>query len=611
MYSFNLTFFCFFFENAEYYLDMCGIVGVNERNEPLITESAGLFRYRGPDAFGIFADDEVTLGHNRLSIIDLDQRSNQPMWDEAGEVVVVFNGEIYNFKELKEKLSGTYHFRTTSDTEVLLYLYREYGEEMTCHLHGMYAFAIYDTHKKKIYLFRDHAGIKPLYYTHHDGLFAFSSELKGLTHILKEKHGEVRLNQEGIDMYTVLGYIPSPTTLYKDIVKIERSSFLIFDLENNRIEKTGSFIPKVAEVREVKTLANTVEQSILSHLVADVPVGVFFSGGTDSSLIAAVLHTHHINLDTFSIRLKGKKEDEKYFKLIAQHLGIKAHVFDFDVKEFDDIYNEVMEKLDEPLSDNSLFPTYYLSKQAARSVKVILSGEGGDEYFYGYPRSKVLSGFNPKKCDFKITALDRLYFTTPSFFGKNRLFERLFQVAGQPISYYLVHMSPARDLATLAQWRRTKEEFRRKGVLPMAFDQVFYLENDPLRKTDLATSYNSIEGRVPLLDSNIVLNAPYFARAHLDGGILKASLKKILARYLPAELVYRGKSGFGMDMRSYFRKSKYLKPDLHRALAFLSERKVIGMKWKEDDIDRTIEKYPNYCLSLVSLYHAIQNNERY
>lgn len=589
---------------------MCGIIGINERNESLVTESAKLFCYRGPDAFGLFADEDITLGHNRLSIIDLDARSTQPMWDEAGEVAIVFNGEIFNFKELKEKLSPKYNFRTTSDTEVLLYLYREYGEEMGIHLDGMYAFAIYDKRNRRVYLFRDHAGIKPLYYTFRDGLFAFSSEIKGLTHVLREKYREVPLNQEGIDMYKVLGYIPSPATLYKDIWKLERSSFLVFDLENKKIEKMASFVPMVKEIYDIEKFAETIEQSILNSLIADVPVGVFFSGGTDSSLVAAVLHKHNIDLETFSIRMAGKGEDEKYFNEIVKHLSLKSKVFSFGVKEFDEIYHELMEKVDEPLSDSSLFPTYYISKQAARSVKVVLSGEGGDEYFYGYPRSKTLASFDQSKRDYCITALDRLYFITPPFFGKNRLFERLFQLAGQPVSYYLVHMSPGRDLAILKEWKRTKEEFQKKDVLPMEFDPIFYLENGPLRKTDLTTSYNSIEGRVPLLNPNIILNAPNFANTHLEGGVLKASLKKILTNYLPAELVYRGKSGFGMDMRTYFLGSKYLKDDLYVAVKFLSDRGVVDLKWKEGDIEKAIEKYPNFCLSLISLFYVMKNNEK-
>lgn len=588
---------------------MCGIIGINEKNESLVAESAKLFQYRGPDAFGLFSDEYITLGHNRLSIIDTATRSNQPMWDELGGVAVVFNGEIYNFKNLREKLSKKYNFRTTSDTEVLLYLYLEYGENMATYLDGMYAFAIYDKNKKQIYLFRDHAGIKPLYYIHRDGYFAFSSEIKGLTHILREKYGEASLSQEGIDMYKVLGYIPAPFTLYKDIWKLEHSSFLVFDLENKKIEKTAIFRPVVKEVRDIEEFEETIEQSILGSLIADVPVGVFFSGGTDSSLIVAVLHKHNIDLETFSIRMAEKEEDKKYFQAIVKHLSIKSQAFDFGVKEFDEIYHDVMNKIDEPLADSSLFPTYYLSKQAARKVKVVLSGEGGDEYFYGYPRSKILANFNTKKCDFRITLLDRLYFITPSFFGKNRFFEILFQKVGQPVSYYLVHMSPARDLATVKEWERIKEEFQKKNVPPMEFDPIFYLENDPLRKTDLATSYNSIEGRVPLLGASIILNAPYFASTHLKGGVLKSSLKKILEKYLPPQLVYRGKSGFGMDMRIYFRTSKYLKNDLYDALKFLSDRNVSDIKWKEQDVERAIEKYPNFCLSLVSLFYVMKNNE--
>lgn len=586
---------------------MCGIIGINEKNEPLVAESAGLFRYRGPDAFGIFSDENITLGHNRLSVVDLDHRSNQPMWDEAREIAVVFNGEIYNFKELKEKLSAKYNFRTSSDTEVLLYLFREYGEEMGRYLNGMYAFAIYDKNKKLIYLFRDHLGIKPLYYAYYDGVFVFSSEMKGITHILKEKNIKLPLNQEGIDMYKVFGYVPSPNTLYKNIWKLEKSSFLVFDLEKKQIEKIVFFKPKIKEIRAVKEFENAIEKAIINHLISDVPVGVFFSGGTDSSLIASILHSRGVDLETFSVRMAGKNEDEKYFKKIANHLSLKSKVFDFGVKEFDEIYCEIMNNLDEPLSDNSIFPTYFLSKQASRSVKVVLSGEGGDEYFYGYPRSKTLFRLNSKARDFNITMLDRFYFATPSFFGKNYFFEKIFKMAGRPISYYLIHMSPSRDLATLKEWKRAKEEFQRKNASSMEFDTVFYLENDLLRKTDFSTSCNSIEGRVPLLDSNIILNAPNFSGLHLAGGALKSLLKKFLSNHIPYELVYRGKSGFGMDMRQYFHKSKYLKEDLLKAVKFLTEQRIIDMKWKKINIDRVIDKYPNFCFALVSLFYSIKN----
>jgi asparagine synthase (glutamine-hydrolysing) len=160
---------------------MCGIIGINWKDEESVRYALGLFKYRGPDASGVFCDEEITLGHNRLSIIDVDARANQPMWDEAGEIAIVFNGEIYNFKELQKELSGKYHFRTESDTEALLYAYREYGEDLGSYLRGMFAFAIYDKNKSRLCLFRDHMGIKPLYYAYKNGFLSFSSELKGLT----------------------------------------------------------------------------------------------------------------------------------------------------------------------------------------------------------------------------------------------------------------------------------------------------------------------------------------------------------------------------------------------------------------------------------------------
>jgi asparagine synthase (glutamine-hydrolysing) len=382
---------------------MCGIIGISEHNEKVIKDSCLCFQYRGPDATSFFSDSHVTLGHHRLAILDLDPRSTQPMSDEDKKIWIVFNGEIYNFKELKEQLVSKYHFRTTSDTEVLIYAYKEWGMEMTKYIQGMFALAIYDSKKQKVILLRDHAGIKPLYYYEKDGLLIFASELKGVVKTLKEKNLPLSINKRAIDLYTVMGYIPSPYTMYNEIAKLPKSSYLEFDLKAKTSNHT-TYVPNSVEVTTFEDYSKLIEKKVLEHLIADVPVGVFFSGGTDSSLIATILHKHNINLETFSIGIDYKSDDKKYFKLISDHLKLKSHVYSFDIPELDSVYEEVMTKMDEPTYDNSIFPTYFVSKKAAEKVKVVLSGEGGDEYFYGYPRSFQLSKMKDRR-DYSITCL--------------------------------------------------------------------------------------------------------------------------------------------------------------------------------------------------------------
>lgn len=585
---------------------MCGIIGINENNNILIRKVSESFSYRGPDAYSDYADSFITLGHHRLSIIDTDHRSDQPFWDDRKEICVVYNGEIYNFEKLRRQLSSKYNFRTTSDTEVLVYAYREWGLRMTEYIQGMFAFAIYDSNLKKILLMRDHRGIKPLYYYAENGIFVFASELKGIIGMLKEKEISFPINKKSIDLYLTLGYVPSPYTIYNRIFKLPRASYLEYDLNKKEITSEGKYSVKYRKVTDSVEYTKLIEENILSHLVADVPVGVFFSGGTDSSLIAAILHKYNIDLETFSIHIGYKSEDAHFFKKISDYLNIKSNVYNFDKAELNEIYQEVMDKIDEPSYDNSIFPTYFVSKKASEKVKVVLSGEGGDEFFYGYPRSLILKRLNDKG-DYHISLLDHLFFVTPSFRLKNFIFERLFVVFKKPVSFYILHMSPARDRATLRSWKITKKEFKKRNVKPVEFDQEFYLENDLLRKTDFATSYVSIEGRVPLLDIEIVENSKNFEEQKLEGGTLKSFLKKILTSYLPKNMVYRSKSGFGLNMAVLFKESKYLKDDLVKAINYLKEKSIVSFKIR--NLDNLMSRYPHYCFSLIVLYRAILNNE--
>lgn len=584
---------------------MCGIIGINEKDEKLILDSGEGFKYRGPDATAFFSDDFVTLGHHRLAIVDLDTRSSQPMSDDSGKIWIVFNGEIYNFKAVKERLANTYQFKTTSDTEVLIYAYKEWGLKMTEHVKGMFALAIYDQEAQKIILLRDHAGIKPLCYYAKDGVFVFASEIKGVLKALNLKNIFPKIDHKMVDLYFTLGYLPTPYTLYENVHKLPKRSYLEYDLRTKTVTRQGQYQAVYNRVVNSEEYIKLIEQKILDHLIADVPVGVFFSGGTDSSLIVAVLHKYKINLETFSIKINYKSDDARHFSEISKLLELKYHVFDFDVAELDQIYEEVMTKIDEPSFDNSIFPTYFVSKKAAGKVKVVLSGEGGDEIFYGYPRSQILYRLN-KYPDYRVSFFDYLYLWLPAFKAKNRLFEKLFLLLKKPISYLLVS-GVSRDRATIAQWRQLKGELRARRLKPLQFDQELYLENDLLRKIDFATSYTSIEGRVPLLDVDIMNNSGVVEDEKLAGGVLKAFLKKMLARYLPAESVYRSKSGFGVDIGGLFKQSQFLGHDLAKALVFLEENKIYRVGNK--NIDFLIRKYPHLCFAIVSLYRSILNNK--
>ncbi len=583
---------------------MCGIIGINERNEGQVQAAASLFSYRGPDATRFFSDGQVTLGHHRLAILDIDSRSHQPMSSIDGDLHIVFNGEIYNFKDVREQLSGKYYFKTASDTEVLLYAYKEWGLGMTKYIRGMYALALYDVPQQKILLLRDHVGIKPLYYYAKNGVFIFSSEIKGLTALLTKKGLPLVVRTDSVEMFLTAGYIPSPHTLYEDIFRIERSSYLEYDLTRSSVSQKGSYCQSVDLVSDEADFAQLLEKQVLAHLISDAPVGVFFSGGTDSSLIAAILKKYNIDLETFSIAVDYKTEDKNYFDRIGTLLQLKTNTFRFDVEEFDSVYEEVMSKIDEPTYDNSIFPTYFVSKKAAQKVKVVLSGEGGDEYFFGYPRDVILAKLE-KKRDYDITWLDRAFFFIPSFRSKNLLFEKLFSFFGQPFSYYLLHMSPSKDLGCLRGWRLWKEHFKQGKSLPRRLNQDFYLEGDLLRKIDFATSYVSIEGRVPLLDLSIVRNSAQFSAECFTGGISKAFLKKMLLRYLPPELVYRNKSGFGIDLKKIFQRSCLLIEELELAQRYLSSQSLLKSQYRDSKV--LVEKYPNLAFSLICLYRVLKN----
>lgn len=581
---------------------MCAIIGA--ATSEAISLSAGLsaLRHRGPDASAIWNDAMVTLGHNRLSIIDLDARSNQPFFDAAGKIGIVYNGEIYNYKQLRDELRELGHtFRTESDTEVVVEAYAEWGVACLERFEGMFAFALYDVAAAEVLLATDHQSIKPVFYALRDGDLFFASEIKGVTALYKERGWKPDVDTEALDTYFAFGQIPAPATLFTGVRRLAPAQYVSFDLATRALEEQ-TYVPRMAEPHEV---AEAIEHAVASHLVADVPVGVFFSGGVDSSLIAALLKKQGVNLQAFCVEIADRPEDAVYAKRVSTELDFPYKRFSFDIAEFESIYTEVVSRIDEPFADSSIFPTYYVAKRAREDVTVALSGEGGDEFFFGYPRSRDLLSLRTARLDVGVGLLDRLYGVLPAFRGKNKLFERLFVFFRKPVAFYLLTMSPSKSLMSFAQWRSAKRIIAQKVTEAIAMDAALYLPNILLRKADLATMFASLEARVPLLDVGVVAAARTIVGEAEKSSELKPVLKKILEQYVSKDIVHRKKTGFGLRTRSYFDQSVMLQKDFATALAFLEERGYVRIR--VPDTETLLCKYPNVCWQLLFLYHAIKN----
>lgn len=585
---------------------MCGILGITIGNdEKKVTQAIGCFKYRGPDNTGIWSDGKVTLANVRLAVIDPQSNSNQPMFSDDGKIGVVFNGEIYNFQTIKNELIRNHniYFKTDSDTEMILFAYKIWGEQCFEKFLGMFAICIYNQEKNKIILIRDHAGIKPLYYYFNDKTktMSFSSEIKGILKLFGKESFQV--NEAEILNLLTLGFIESPKTLYKDIYKLEKKEILVFDLLTKSITKS-KFEVRTDVIN--KSLDEVLENSIDRHLVSGVPIGLFFSGGTDSSLIASYLKKKNIRMNAYSVLMPHKNLDAKYIALISKELNLQLKSFAFDTADFDKIYFDVMNKVDEPLYDASIFPTYFVSQKAKGEVKVVLSGEGGDEYFLGYERHLILQKLNKNVVtDFKLSLLDYMYLQTPAFFGKKRIFEKMFILFKKPLSYFLLKMS---IFESTSGWKKFKENIRDNNMLGTDIDKKLYLENDLLRKIDFATSYSSLEGRTPLLDPEVIAFSDSLSdEGKLKNNVLKYELKKVLENYLPKEYIYRRKSGFSSPLSSFFKNSRFLKSDLELSINYFKDKEYVWKYIKNLDFEILPRTNPYFCFTLISLYYSLRN----
>lgn len=565
---------------------MCGICGIASisTSQPIdrdiLLKMTQAMKHRGPDEQGIYSDEHVGLGSRRLSIIDL-VGGRQPITNEDESLWIVFNGEIYNYRELRIYLQKRGHtFRTCTDTEVILHLYEEYSIDCVQHLNGIFAFAIWDIPRQEIVLARDRLGVKPLYYTETANQLIFASEMKVLL-----VHPGVKRDIDLISLneYLSFEYVPSPRTILRNIYRLEPGHILRYNIQGVHVQQYWNINLTHSERRPpvhwrdyATTLHDTLKSSVQQELVSDVPVGVLLSGGIDSSAVAALMVELYPGVvDSFSIGFEEASFDEsRYARLVSKHLGTRHNELILTSKMVAEMVPTITDFLDEPLGDSSLIPTYFLSLFARGYVKVVLGGDGGDELFAGYPTlvAHRLIEYYERIVPWRLRAnivpniLDRMpvSFTNISFDFRVR---RFLSGRGVPLQArhhrWLGSFVPEEKSLLLQDWlkpvlRDTYAQayrYARECGLHLPLNQVLYddikmyLEGDILFKVDRASMAASLEVRVPFLNRDMVHFASELPlELKLRRFTTKYLLKKSMVRILPWEIIKRPKKGFNMPV---------------------------------------------------------------
>jgi len=550
---------------------MCGINGIlsKELIDPkIVKEMTCSLIHRGPHSEGFFDDDGVSLGMRRLEVIDL-ETGNQPIFNEDKSIVAVYNGEIYNFESLRDDLKKKNHtFTTKTDTEILVHGYEEWGiDELLSRLNGMFAFCIYDKNRKKIYLSRDRLGEKPFYYFYNDTDFIFGSELQT---ILESQKIPIEISKLALYCYLGVHFVPGDLCIIKGVKKLLPGHYIEFDLDKfslKQIEywdlKERNFHLKNYDecVQYVKKL---VEDSIQLRMISDVPLGVFLSGGVDSSIITIVMKKYAKEVQSFSVGFEDKKFDEsKYSKLISQKYETSHNHFILRPEKISEILPKVVRCMDEPCGDQALLPVFWLSHEAKKHVTVVLGGEGGDEIFGGY---SYYNSPNSSNHNFQDTDDQELL---PSFFRKvpetQSGFPTItdFKMRSKLIKNF-DYAKLKNELNNYIWWKnlennltQIQDNLRREQYV----DIKTWLPDDLLMKFDKMSMANSLEGRSPFLDYRLVEFAFNLSSEYkIKGNTFKLILRDAFKDILPKEIFERDKQGFNLPM------SKWLKTSLKAML---------------------------------------------
>ncbi len=626
---------------------MCGIVGffdpfknINEKDLKEMTDSLAS---RGPNRQKYLIKEEglfrIGLGHTRLGILDPRESCDQPFVSECQNYLLVYNGEIYNFLEIKEQLLKKHTFKTKGDTEVLFRAFIEWGPECVNKLVGMFAFCFIDLKKQKVFFVRDRVGIKPLYYSFSNTVFFFGSELKSF---VQNPYFKKELNQKILPIYFRLGYIPSPKTIYKNTYKLKPGSFLTFDLSTGNYKTTHYWSSSLALGKERLTFKNKKNllddlESLLNnitkdHQISDKPLGLFLSGGFDSTLLATLLSKQK-KINTFTIGFDDKEYNEAFFaKKIAQELKTNHQTFYLNQKDLAEILDYLPQVYDEPFGDTSSIPMMFISKKAKQYIDVALTGDGADELFGGYSKYQFALNFFKKSFlnqqifsffiyIFPASAIGFLNSCLPDKYRIHNSWVKLEKAKRgvrkktlEEIFFEITAKSNAKDVFKLflnqKEWFNLKKDISLKNFFlkkekqmsnlewMTAVDFSSFLLDDVLVKSDRSSMAYGLEARVPFLDHRLVEFANSLSSTdRFDFKNPKVLLKNISHRYLPEKTMQRPKYGFEIPM------GKLLKKDLYYLIEkYLNKKRLqeIGL-FNANSVKKVCDsfltgKYPNYHL---------------
>lgn len=581
---------------------MCGIFGTTLRYERCVIEKKlELMNFRGPNYTGIVSiltpsNDVLTLGHVRLSIIDLDSRSNQP-FQYNDDISIVFNGEIYNYQELKKQYLGDVVLKTESDTEVICAMYDKFGEDSVKYLNGMFAYVIYDKKKNILFGGRDRLGKKPFYYWHSNKGFEFASQVKVIKYA-----NEFCIDESSRSFYVLQGYIPDPYSIFKGVKKLRAGQTFIYHISNNQLEvrkywdifdnTCGFTAPKsFDEAKDV--VKELLFDSVRLRLRADVPIGIFLSGGIDSSLTSAIVCKINSNISAYTIAFDNPQFDESiYAKEVADSLGIPIKISLCDGKDQQRIFDDYIEYFDEPFCDPSMIPSSLVAQKAKEDVTVVLGGDGGDELFFGYTKYEyIMQRLHQYKKPYWLRKMAAPYFLMKNghfdmVCATQRDYADVFRSEG--IFVYNFAGAEKFDRLALAKQLPDREIFNKdRGVLSYSdYDMKFFM-NAVNQKVDRATMRCSLELRNPIMDFRIaeysrLIPLKYMYTPELK---LKSILKSILYDMVPRKLLDRKKRGFTPPTNDWFKgalKEKFMdivtEKKVSDLLPELDTRKYISLR---------------------------------
>ena len=585
---------------------MCGIVGVHSHqitHKDLLSLLSQI-KYRGPDETitSSFPQLNTIFGMNRLSIRDT--RSGLYPFTYKN-FTLIFNGEIYNLSEL-QKLISHYKMKTSCDGEIILPLYAKYGSKAFDLLTGMFAIAILDKKKKQIILIRDKFGEKPLYYYHHDNQFYFASEITAFPPSLK------KIRNEAIPEFLTFGFIPDNHTFFENIFKLKAGEYLTYDIKKNTLVMRSYFsLTENISRPTTSDLADILQQIITEKMVSDVPLGIFLSGGVDSSLIAALAQKNSsIPIHTFSIGFKEKSVDEsRYAKKVAQYLGTKHTHILMTGKQVASNWNIVINNLDEPISDPALFPTYLLAQHASRFVKVILSGEGADEIFGGYSQYTREAQIN--HFPFIKNPITKYF----SFNSDQQKYWRLFSPLNSHYTQTIYNLLWSNGTTSKKLYRHLIEynwhQFTHKyrdnvSLIPQSLqihDLNYYLPEQLCMKVDKMTMRHSIESRAPFLDSRLLPYLSASAQLLSQNKTPKTLLRNVAAKHLPSSIAWRQKHGFSLPLTTWIKK------DLKNEFTKLHLLNPLIIQYlSQDTANKLITDFLNYGSNELSIWNLMTLN---